>query len=186
MFWSSFASGRRSDERRGPRAWRRSLRPTLDFLEGRQLLATGLHLVPSPTVSRSILTATAAIAANDIWAVGFANLAPNPQQLLAEHWNGSSWSVVNTPNPGGAAGGSQFHGVAAAASNDVWAVGQTLTFDNTTGYTWHPLVEHWNGSAWSIVATPPLSPSGTTLTTSGELNAVTVISPTNVWAVGGL
>ena len=140
---------------------------------------TGLHFVASPTVTRSILTATTAIAPNDIWAVGFANLAPNPQQLLAEHWNGSSWSVVPTPNPAGTAGGSQFHGVAAAASNDVWAVGQTLTFDNTTGYTWHPLVENWNGSTWSIVATP-------TLAGSGELNAVTVISSNNVWAVGGL
>jgi hypothetical protein len=171
--------------------------PVIDQMESRELLSTmvglapqaavpppssavtGLHLVTSPTVSRSILTATTAIAANDIWAVGFANLAPNPQTLLAEHWNGSSWSVVATPNPAGAAGGSQFHGVAAAASNDVWAVGQTLTFDNTTGYTWHPLVEHWNGSTWSIVATP-------TLAGSGELNAVTVISANNVWAVGGL
>jgi hypothetical protein len=131
--------------------------PVIDRMESRELLGTmfghaphaaapaptsavtGLHFVASPTVARSILTATTAIAPNDIWAVGFANLAPNPQQLLAEHWNGSSWSVVPTPNPAGAAGGSQFHGVAAAASNDVWAVGQTLTFDNTTGYPWHPM-----------------------------------------------
>jgi hypothetical protein len=47
------------------------------------------------------------------------------------------------------------------------------------GVAWHPLVEHWNGLTWSIVATP-------TLAGSGELNAVTVISSTNVWAVGGL
>jgi len=111
--------------------------PVIDQMESRELLSTmvgpephaavppqssavtGLHLVTSLTVTRSILTATTAIAANDIWSVGFANLAPNPQQLLAEHWNGSSWSVVPTPNPGGAPGGSQFHGVAAAASNDV-------------------------------------------------------------------
>jgi hypothetical protein len=158
---------------------RRTMVPMIDQLESRALLTTGLQLVTSPTVTRSILTGTAAITSSDIWSVGFANLAPNPQTLLAEHWNGSSWSVVATPNPVGAAGGSQFHGVAAAASNDVWAVGQTLTFDNTTGYTWHPLVEHWNGSSWSIVATPALGGSG-------ELNAVTVISSTNVWAVGGL
>ena len=140
---------------------------------------TGLHLVTSPTVTRSILTATTAIAANDIWSVGFANLAPNPQQLLAEHWNGSSWSVVPTPNPGGAPGGSQFHGVAAAASNDVWAVGQTYFLDANGEPLVQPLVEHWNGSAWSIVATP-------TFTNGGVLNAVTAISSTNVWAVGQL
>jgi hypothetical protein len=136
--------------------------PVVDRMESRELLSTlarhaphrhasaqlrgaavrGLHIVTSPTVTRSILTATAAIAADDIWSVGFSNLAPNPQTLLTEHWDGSSWSVVTTPNPTGAAGGSQFHGVAAAASNDVWAVGQTLTFNNSTGYTWHPLAEH--------------------------------------------
>ena len=79
-----------------------------------------------------------------------------------------------TPNPAGAAGGSQFHGVAAAASNNVWAVGQTLTFDNNTGYTWHPLVEHWNGTAWSSVK----SPLGT------EPWGVTSVSGSDAWLVG--
>jgi hypothetical protein len=137
---------------------------------------TGLHVVPSPTISRSILTATSAITSSDIWAVGFINLAPNPQKLLAEHWNGSTWSVVATPNPPGA-GGSQFHGVAAAASNDVWAVGQTVTSDANGSPMWNPLIEHWNGSAWSVVAAP--NPAG-----GAVLNAVTVISANNVWAVG--
>ena len=176
---------------------RRRMVPVIDQMESRELLSTmvgpephaavppqssavtGLHLVTSPTVTRSILTATTAIAANDIWSVGFANLAPNPKQLLAEHWNGSSWSVVPTPNPGGAPGGSQFHGVAAAASNDVWAVGQTYFLDANGEPLVQPLVEHWNGSVWSIVATP-------TFTNGGVLNAVTAISSTNVWAVGQL
>jgi hypothetical protein len=160
---------------------RRALVPSLDRLESRELLSTapastGLHVVPSPTISRSILTATAAITPSDIWAVGFINLAPDPQKLLAEHWNGSSWSVVATPNPPGA-GGSQFHGVAAAASNDVWAVGQTVSSDANGSPMWNPLIEHWNGKTWSVVTAA--SPAG-----GAVLNAVTVISPNNVWAVG--
>ena len=39
-----------------------------------------------------------------------------------------------------------------------------------------PLVEHFNGTSWSIQTTPA---------TGGTLNAVTAISPTDVWAVGG-
>src|SRR6202044_2592383 len=39
-----------------------------------------------------------------------------------------------------------------------------------------PVVEHFNGTSWSIQTTPA---------TAGSLNAVTAISPTDVWAVGG-
>ena len=51
---------------------------------------TGLNVVTSPIVANSVLNGTAAISANDIWAVGFA----------AEQWNGTSWSIITTPGPG--------------------------------------------------------------------------------------
>ena len=38
---------------------------------------------------------------------------------------------------------------AGAASNDVWAVG-----DQAQGNSVLPLIEHWDGTSWSIVATP--------------------------------
>src|SRR4029077_1537033 len=38
------------------------------------------------------------------------------------------------------------------------------------------LVEHFNGTSWSIQTTPA---------TGGKLNAVTAVSATDVWAVGG-
>ena len=178
---------------------RRRMVPVIDQMESRELLstmvgpaphaavppqssaATGLHLVTSPTVTRSILTATTAIAANDIWSVGFANLAPNPQKLLAEHWNGSSWSVVPTPNPAGAAGGSQFHGVAAAASNDVWAVGQTYFLDANVGPI-QTLIEHWNGTSWSVVPSP--NPNGGSSNGNNVLSEIAAVSATDIWAVG--
>jgi hypothetical protein len=49
--------------------------------------------------------------------------------------------------------GNFFNGVSGVASNDVWAVGTGSS--STT-----PLVEHWNGTQWSIVSTPSLPPSG--------------------------
>jgi hypothetical protein len=126
----------------------------------------------------------AALAANDIWGVG-SNEFIDPTtgaidtQPLAEHFNGKSWSVVNTPfvptggvNPPHA----QFHGVAAVASNDVWAVGFRVGPDNPD--SGESLIEHWNGSSWSVVPSPTATVEGT------SLDAVTAISSNNVWAVG--
>src|SRR5262245_25187945 len=86
----------------------------LEALEERNLLTT-LVVVPSPQITGR-LNATAAIADNDIWAVGAGS---NP---LAEHFDGKSWSVVPTPSTING----RFNGVSGVASNDVWAVG-TMT-----------------------------------------------------------
>jgi len=79
----------------------------------------GLHVVPSPFINNSSLSATAAIADNDIWAVGQIAGSNSSGVTLAEHFDGTRWSVVPTPSVGGGA----FASVAALASNDVWAVG---------------------------------------------------------------
>ena len=57
--------------------------------------------------------------------------------------------------------------MASTGPNDVWAVGASDT---------GPLVEHFDGSQWSVVSVP--QPAG------GYLGSVTALSPTNVWAVG--
>ncbi|MBV8311635.1 MAG: hypothetical protein JO344_14730 [Planctomycetaceae bacterium] len=143
-------------------------RPVLEVLDGRTLLSTvsGLHFVTSPNVPNAGLNATSAVPnnPNDVWAVGsFLNPSTNLITPLAEHFNGTSWSVVPTATlPSGTEG--QFNSVAAVASNDVWAVGGSL-------------IEHWNGTNWSIVtgAIPP---------NTGSLNSVTAIASNDVWAVG--
>ena len=146
-------------------------RPVLEVLDGRTLLSsvTSLHFVTSPNVPNAGLNATSAVPnnPNDVWAVGsFINSSTNLLTLLAEHFNGTSWSVVPTPSlPSGTAG--QLKSVVAVSSNNVWAVG-----DNTG-----PLIEHWNGTSWSIVSTPSVGEAGT-------LNAVTATTDSDVWAVG--
>ena len=58
-------------------------------------------VVPSPNgSSTSNLSAVAAVSANDIWAVGSSGNQMSGAQTLIEHWNGLSWSVVTSPNPG--------------------------------------------------------------------------------------
>src|SRR5262245_60405287 len=120
------------------RALRTPLR--LECLEERNLLS-GLVVAPSPQIAGR-LNATAAIAANDIWAVG-SDQQSNP--TLAEHFNGKTWSVVATPS--GILG--RFNGVSGVASNDVWAVGTMRGPDNPD--FGEQFIEHWNGTSWRVV-----------------------------------
>jgi hypothetical protein len=137
----------------------------------------GFDAVASPNSSLgNDIFATAAISPNDVWAVGASNLSgpTGIDRTLAEHWNGSSWSIVPTPNPS-----STFFGdlsdVAAISTNDVWAVG-FYQYDSLGDL--HTFAEHWNGSSWSLT-TATYNP-----TSFSALLAVTAISSTNVWAVG--
>jgi hypothetical protein len=136
---------------------------------------TRLRVVSSPQIDGELLAA-AAIADNDIWAVGFSDQVPAPpvvDSTLAEHFNGRSWSIVRTPTV--STTGSSFFGVAGAASNDVWAVG--FRFGTQNPDFGLQLIEHWDGTSWSVDTTGP--------TIEGDsLSGVTVVSSNNVWAVG--
>src|SRR6266550_149132 len=58
-------------------------------------------VVPSPNGSSSSgLSGVAVVSASDIWAVGSSGNQMSGAQTLIEHWNGSSWSVMKSPNPG--------------------------------------------------------------------------------------
>ncbi len=128
---------------------------------------------PSPDLSSNVLSAVVAVSATDVWAVGQAGTS-----TLAEHWDGSTWAVVATPNPAvtGAAQNALL-GVAAVSSSDVWAVGYSIA----DGYA--TLTLHWDGSTWSVVPSP--NPSSRDFIAGPILTAVAAISSTDVWAVGG-
>ena len=128
---------------------------------------------PNPGTNYNFLYNLAVVSANNIWAVGDYPNTKDKEQTLAEHWNGSAWSVVTSPNVG--RGYNTFTSVAVASTNDVWAVGY---YHNYTTRSDQTLTEHWNGSAWSIVSSP------STGLTFDRLNSVTVVSSANVWAVG--
>jgi hypothetical protein len=102
--------------------------------------AKGLHVVASPFINGSSLAGAAVIAPGDDWAVGDIGTGTGPFQTLAEHFNGTSWTVVPTP-----ALNASLAGVAGAAGNDVWAVG-----DQAQGNSVAPLIEHWDGTSWSV------------------------------------
>jgi hypothetical protein len=49
-------------------------------------------------------------------------------RTLTEHWNGTAWSVVASPNVGATTTCSN---AVAAVPGDVWAVGSSEVFDHT-------------------------------------------------------
>ena len=113
----------------------------------------------------------AAVSASDVWAVG-THGSSSGNRALTERWNGSSWSIVKSLNAGSYE--NELSGVAVVAANDVWAVGAYRDSEAT----FQTLIEHWNGSSWSIVPSPSPSSSG------NYLSGVTAVSASNIWAVG--
>src|SRR5213594_274785 len=77
--------------------------------------------------------------------------------LLVSHGaSGANWTLINSPNANNQA--NELHGVSAAADNDAWAVGTVYT-DNTFTRS-KTLIEHWDGTHWSVVNSPtPARPS---------------------------
>ncbi|PZS01692.1 MAG: hypothetical protein DLM69_04740 [Candidatus Chloroheliales bacterium] len=118
-----------------------------------------------------------AISANDVWAVGW--YAPSDPSIairtLTEHWDGTTWSIIPSPNTG-PHDNEGFWAVSASASNDVWAVGNYQ--DHSNNDTIKSLTEHWNGSQWSIVPAPFLGDF------EDRLLAVSALAPNDAWAVG--
>jgi hypothetical protein len=127
--------------------------------------------IPQPGSVRDMLFGAAALSKSDVWIVGDTEGANNIFQTLAEHWNGHTWSVVRTPDPGSS--GNHLYAVDAVSADNVWAVGQQLGGRIPD----QGLVEHWNGHKWSVVSLPH-SKSGNVL-----LDGVTVSAGT-VWVVG--
>lgn len=112
------------------------------------------------------LSAVSAVDATHAFAVGSVT-----GHGIAESWDGTRWSLMSTPNPDLA---DTLLGVSAVSATDVWAVGfakPTATSDQ------HALIEHFDGTKWTIVPNPS---NGIT----DSLKAVSARSATDVWAVG--
>lgn len=119
------------------------------------------------------LSSVAAVSHNDVWAVGHYLGERGFPQTLIEHWNGSTWSIVPSPNAGD---GGELKAVSAWSANDAWAVGDFFSPGNGVRKT---LTEHWDGAVWSVVPSP--SPD---MFTDDALLSVAARSSQEVWAVG--
>jgi hypothetical protein len=133
--------------------------------------------LPAEAKSNTTLSAISANGPDDVWIVGtFLDAALGQNETFSEHFNGTAWKVVPMPpvNSSNRNAFFLFNGIQADSATDVWAVGESAVVDgNSTD-----LIEHWNGTAWSIVPSP--SPG-----TGDSLGGVTTSNAANdVWAVG--
>ncbi len=138
------------------------------------------RVIPTPdphpgAVSDLSLAGVSATGATDAWAVGTNGLIG--KKPLAEHWNGKSWSLVSVPIPAGAAQAS-LSGVRDLSPTNVWAVGTT---EDASGQNQRTLIEHWNGTAWTVVPSPN---PGTGTGASDELTSIGGTGPNDLWAAG--
>jgi hypothetical protein len=118
------------------------------------------------------LMGVAALSANNVWAVGSSGDGHGGLTLV-EHWNGSQWHVVASPNVDGSLS-DELTGVAPIPANNIWAVGDYYN----ASHTQQTLIDHWNSSSWSSVFSPNVASLFTVLT------AISALSATNIWAVG--
>jgi hypothetical protein len=128
--------------------------------------------VPEPAGQQATLAGVDDLSPNDAWAVGTSG-----SLTLIEHWNGTRWSIVPSPNPATGTGGDSdtLTSISGTGPDDLWAAGDD---GNSATDTIQLLFEHWNGTTWTVAASP--TPAGS----FQFANGITAISPDNVWAVG--
>jgi hypothetical protein len=127
-----------------------------------------------PGATRSTLTSVSCASASDCWAVGYYTNRSDVEETLAEHWTGTKWTVRATPKPSRSTL-STLTGVACTGRTNCWAIGyyaNSADLDKT-------LAEHWNGTKWTVKATP--NPSRSKL---GVLNGIACTRSTSCTAIG--
>ena len=138
--------------------------------------AGGWTIVNVPqTGNNTVLNGASARTSSDAWAVGqqFVGAGQPQAPPVSYHWNGTAWSLVPTAVVGGS-NASSLLAVSSASAGDAWAGGFTVLGHHQES----TLLEHWNGTAWSV---------NTSLALTGYVAQVTGLadlSPSNAWLVG--
>jgi hypothetical protein len=134
----------------------------------------GWDLVPSPNAGSSAnrFDAVDALSPDAAWAVGRSSNGSGELPTAAQ-WDGVGWTLLTVPpelTEGALAG------VAAFATNDIWAVG--YVGDAAAGLE-RALALHWDGVEWETMPVKPAIGGG-----RSGLVAVSGVGPDDVWAVG--
>jgi hypothetical protein len=140
---------------------------------------TSWSVVSSPTPPGSTgarLSGVKTFSTTNAWAVG-QYFASTGIRTLIQRYDGTSWSIVPSPNPDSAK--NLLTDVDGASAGDVWAIGNMG--NDGYGGTAVGLVVRWNGSAWSNVDVSGLFADNTI---SGYEFTDVVVSGNDVWVVG--
>ena len=134
---------------------------------------------PSPIGSSSVgftgLSCTSPTSCTGVG--GYVPPGSHSEHPLAEHWDGTAWTIQHVPLPAGASAANLDGGVSCSSATRCTAVGE-YGLKSQAGAL--PFVARWNGTAWTAHTTP--MPAGAT---GGFLNGVSCTSPSGCTAVGG-
>ncbi|MGZ6969328.1 MAG: hypothetical protein ACXVKN_16490 [Acidimicrobiia bacterium] len=106
----------------------------------------GWSIVPSPNVPDVILNRLSDVSClqpSDCFAVGDSG-EEGATATLIEHWDGTSWTIVQGPTTPGATSSSML-GVTCT---------EAVCFALGAGARGHAVIERWDGSAWTFATTP--------------------------------
>lgn len=129
----------------------------------------------SPLAPRDAGTGGSFDSATDGWVLGTAYLLPVAYPQYAARWHGGRWTITPlavSPDP--ATSTVELDAVDSLTPTSAWSVGAFHHGNEVLG----ALIEHWNGSQWTVVANPAASQPG------AALNAITAVSASDIWAVG--
>jgi hypothetical protein len=130
--------------------------------------------VPSPNVQgvlANILADVTCVSSSECWAVGSYITKDVQVRSLIMRWNGSAWTIVESPNIG-TTPWNGFNSVTCTSASQCWAVGFT------TASTAKTMIVRWGGSGWALVDSPNASEQ------SNVLHGVTCLVASDCWAVG--
>jgi len=155
--------------------------------------------MPTPSGADTFMGGVSCATATSCEAVGSGGVDQYDQTALAEHWNGTAWTIDPTPQSP-TSSFSQLQYVTCSSTTSCVAVGdQTLNGDS--GQSYPALIERWNGATWSpqpipdtgndadelLGVTCPVSSSCTAVgfayTTSGEPRPLAEHWDGTSWAV---
>ena len=147
------------------------------------VLVPGLAAIPQGSAAVAIgneagLESVYCTAVTNCWAVGATERAGT---FLNEvlHWTGKKWFKVKVPDPAGTAkaAANQLNSVRCTSALNCWAVGFYTKKGADSGEALH-----WNGKAWSLIATP--TPGGTLPGSLNVLADVACTSAASCWITG--
>jgi hypothetical protein len=128
----------------------------------------------APGTEGAELTSVTAISSDDVWAVGWRDVPIAHQRTLVEHWDGSSWHVVPSPNLSTRLNELLNIVPVPGHPDRQWAVGWQLTRHHAT----RPLVLRRRGTKWTVIRSLPRVASGLLY------GGVATGTPGGLWLVG--
>jgi hypothetical protein len=138
-----------------------------------QRTSSGWTILHAPVVGvrKNLFHGVAARSNKEVWVVGTRGKTLGDFHILLQRYNGSGWTTFKVPSPGAL---DSLEGVAAIASNNVWAAG--FWYPTKVG-RFQPLLMHFDGTTWRQQALP-------TFAGSTQLSDIVANSATDIYACG--